>query len=618
MSGAEKDLSQASGAAQSRRRLVLVAASAALLVACLVASYLTQGAMANLPFLKARAGLVDQQPWQTASALANLAVSSEEKRDAREAERLADHEVDQAFAMALRQAAMETTVLTGPALDIQKEINALADRVKQDQAAVNSLNAQAAKHGGAAAGSFQNDLAVAKAQLQLDTDEMNDASTKLAYASGDRRIRIQRELAAHEASMQKYDSQANNPGETAVISEKRHRTLYSRIGAWLDQRSRTSSLQQAQTQTNREIASLTTQHEELEAELDAATARIKATAAPSDANSAAVSSYTDDRLASMAHAHNLAQILSILEDRLDTSKQLTTVYARWIAQVNLQHRIVLHLILQSMAEIAALLLVAVLLWLMVQVLLDRMAGTSRADRRSLHTLRMVLSLAIQVVTLAVVLLMVFGAPDGMPTILGLCVAGLTVVFQNFILAFFGWFVLMGRNGIRVGDWVEINSVDGEVVEVGLFRTTMLETGNGHPTGRRVRFLNSFAVTGQFFNFSTTGQWTWDEISVNVPTGEGTYKIIEAIHKAVESQTEADVKLAEKEWQGATNRQALGHFSAAPTVNMRPATSGIDILVRYVTRAGDRFEMRNKLYQSVIDILQPPIGADKVAGADNLA
>jgi small-conductance mechanosensitive channel len=203
-------------------------------------------------------------------------------------------------------------------------------------------------------------------------------------------------------------------------------------------------------------------------------------------------------------------------------------------------------------------------------------------------------------------------PNQVPTILGLGAAGLTVVFQDFILAFFGWFVLMGRNGIRVGDWVEINGVGGEVVEVGLFRTALLETGNwtdkGHPTGRRVTFINNFAVTGQFFNFSTAGQWMWDEISLNVPAGEGTYKTIEAIHKVVLEQTAEDAKLAEAEWKGSARAEGLGQFSATPSVDMRPATSGIDILVRYVTRAGDRFEMRNKLYGTVIELLHKPEGA----------
>ena len=78
---------------------------------------------------------------------------------------------------------------------------------------------------------------------------------------------------------------------------------------------------------------------------------------------------------------------------------------------------------------------------------------------------------------------------------------------------------MGRNGIRVGDWVEINGVGGEVVEISLLRTTLLETGNwtdsGHPTGRKVTFVNSFAIEGHYFNFSTSGQWLWDELTVSV-------------------------------------------------------------------------------------------------------
>ena len=609
---------------RSKGRLVLVAASAVVLLVCLTASYLTRGAVANLPYRNGQAGLVDQQPWQTASSLAALAVSSEEKQCAREAERLADHEVDQAFAMALRQAAMETTVLAGPALEVQKKIAGLAAQVKEDQAAVDGLNAQiAAKHGGAAAASLADDLDVAKAQLQLDSDEMNDASADLARDSGDKQTRIQQELAAREASMQKYDSQANSEGEPAVVSVNRYGTLAGRIGGWIDQRSRMESLQQAQAQTEEEIASLTAQHAALDAQSSAATAKIANENAAVAANGAVQSNEapagpdTKGKLARMAHVHDLAQIHAILEDRLDTETQLSAVYAKWIAQVALQHRIVQHLALQTMAWIAALILGAVLVWWMVQALLERATGGTILDTRSVHTLRTVVNLTIELVTLALVLLIVFGAPNQMPTILGLGVAGLTVVFQNFILAFFGWFVLMGRNGIRVGDWVEINGVGGEVVEVGLFRTALLETGNwtdkGHPTGRRVRFLNSFAVTGQFFNFSTTGQWMWDEISVHVPPGEGTYQTIEAIHKAVLQQTEKDVKLAEQEWKGSARQQGLGQFSAAPSVDMRPADSGIDILVRYVTRAQDRFEMRNKLYKSVIELLRKPADAAVASG-----
>jgi small-conductance mechanosensitive channel len=221
-------------------------------------------------------------------------------------------------------------------------------------------------------------------------------------------------------------------------------------------------------------------------------------------------------------------------------------------------------------------------------------------------LRTILNLGTQVLGLILVLLVIFGTPQQMPTILGLATAGLTVVFQGFILAFCGWFVLMGRHGIRVGDWVEIDGVVGEVVEIGVFRTWLLETGNwtanGHPTGRRVSFLNGYAIQGKYFNFSTTGQWMWDEIKVSIPQGTEAYPMIDKIREATIKATEADAKMAEEEWKRVTHEQGAPQFTAIPSVDMQPAAGGVDIVVRYVTRAGVRLETRNRLYEMVVGLM----------------
>src|SRR5215831_16142670 len=94
--------------------------------------FFTRGVMEYLPFLQARKGdwtgayvqrgVVDQRPWQTAATLAALAQSAEEKEFAREAERLADHEVDQAFSQSLRQASLEKPKLSAQALALQQRI----------------------------------------------------------------------------------------------------------------------------------------------------------------------------------------------------------------------------------------------------------------------------------------------------------------------------------------------------------------------------------------------------------------------------------------------------------------------------------------------------------------
>jgi small-conductance mechanosensitive channel len=592
-------------------RRLAIAVPAALLVLCLAAAWWTRGAMAHMPFLKSNGGsaggqnLVDQRPWQTIESLAPLAVSAEEQSFAHEAARLADHEVDQAFALALRQAAFQTRTLTGDALVLQEKVAQLQALVKEDQTKVDSLSASLKLANGTIAGS--DDLDVAKAQLQLDNDELGDATEQLSRASGDKRGRIQQELTARQAAMKKYDAaEANAGGQIGVLSARRYGTLYGRVSAWFDQRSRMDLIRQAKAETDNDITTLSAKHADFEKRAAAAQANINVSGVQPGTN--ALQDAVKSRVARMAQAHAFSQMHSIVEDQLQTQQQLSSVYGKWLAQVQLQHSIVTHLALQSLSVIAFFILCGVLVATLAGKLIDR----SRMEQRRLHTLRTIIGLGIQLVTLLLVLLVVFGAPSQVPTILGLGAAGLTVVFQDFILAFFGWFILMGKNGIRVGDWVEINGVGGEVVEIGLFRTVLLETGNwtdkGHPTGRRVTFINNFAISGQYFNFSTTGQWMWDEITVNIPPGVDSYKTIEAIHNTVMEQTERDAKLAEQEWQSATRHNGLSQFKATPSVDMRPAASGVDIVVRYVIRAGDRFDVRNRLYQSVIDLMHKAANA----------
>jgi small-conductance mechanosensitive channel len=229
-------------------------------------------------------------------------------------------------------------------------------------------------------------------------------------------------------------------------------------------------------------------------------------------------------------------------------------------------------------------------------------------------LKTVLNLGTQLIGLFLILLIIFGVPRQMPTILGLVTAGLTVVFQDFILAFCGWFVLMGPNGVRVRDWVEIDGVGGEVVQLGLFRTWLLETGNwtahGHPTGRRVSFLNGYAIRGKYFNFSTVGQWMWDEIKVSVPPGTSIHTLFKGIYEATVKITEADAKRAEAEWKKVTHEEGSPQFSAMPSVNLRPAGAGVDIVIRYITRAGVRLETRNRLFAVIVELMQDESKKDR--------
>ncbi len=178
----------------NRARIVLVLIMLIVLAVTLAGAFLTRGVMAYLPFLQARKGdwtgayvppgVVDQRPWQTASTLAALAQSAEEKELAREAERLADHEVDQAFSQSLRQASLEKPKLSDKALSLQQRVTELQETVKNDEARIASLSVGAGKRP-ADAVSTGSDLEIAKAQLGLDQNELTDSIEDLARESGD-------------------------------------------------------------------------------------------------------------------------------------------------------------------------------------------------------------------------------------------------------------------------------------------------------------------------------------------------------------------------------------------------------------------------------------------------
>jgi len=229
------------------------------------------------------------------------------------------------------------------------------------------------------------------------------------------------------------------------------------------------------------------------------------------------------------------------------------------------------------------------------------------DSRRRHAVHIAARFAVQVVGVCLILVVIFGPPSQLATVLALAGAGLTVALKDFIVGFFGWFILMGPNGIRPGDWVEINGIGGEVVEVGLLHTVILETGNwsdaGHPTGRKVTVVNSFAIEGHYFNFSTTGQWLWDEIEVPIPAGVDPYPIAEAVHKTVVAETQANMQLAEQEWQRAVPVHVGKTFAPAPAIMVRPTTLGVNVIVRYITRAHERHEVRSRLFHRVVELLR---------------
>ena len=580
---------------------------------------------------------VDERTLRRAQRLSALATAPEELTLAQSATQLADHELNVAFAAALRQIEAHPPVLSPEAQQISDRLQKSQKQLESDQAQVDQLTASLKQANDAQKTALQDRLDLAQSQLDLDKDEVTAANNDLMQAGGNMHQRIQKMMQDHaNAASSRAAAAAAAPAADPL--SKLH-GLAEKIREWLALRKKERFLQFAASQAATTAAQLGDQRQKLAAQLEtgkssvpgrsgqssapAAPAAAPAAKPPAPAQSAAMAPATAPGTAATAGAsptpatqtpaapsllattRQLAadqRVLTSLDERISDRRQLAEVYGKWNELVASQATTVLHSGLWSVATVIMILLVLVF----IDQWLERLVGRTKLDRRQVETLRSVARVGLQILGIVVILVLLIGLPTQLGTMLGIVGAGLTVALKDFIVAFIGWLVLMGKNGMRLGDWVEINGVSGEVIELGMFHTVLLETGNwsdaGHPTGRRVTFTNSFAISGHYFNFSTSGQWLWDEVLVLVPYERDAHPIADTLYNQVLSATTDSSKLAEQEWKTSAPNRRGAQITATPGLSIRPAVGGVEVAVRYVTRASERFNVRAKLYKSAVELL----------------
>ncbi len=548
-----------------------------LLVACLAAWMETRdrgGAVTLRKPAISQASPVDDRMLRTARQMAAMADTADEQDAARQALHLADHALDQAFATALREAQSEPQPANGELRELSAQIDKLKSSIADDQERIAKLTKDAATSDAAA-----EQLELATARVSLEKDELDDAVQDRARQGGDRSAIIERALEQHE-----NEQKAAAP-LPKLVDPAAARTMAEQTALWLALSSRKSKLNEAREQAADQATSLMAQHNSLER------------------NSASKGGEDGDTKAQVAHLRRLSgqrKTLAELDKRVQDCQQLATVYKNWGDIVGRRQEAVLHDLLGWLGIIFGILLAV--------VVADRVVRHAfhQTDRKRLHQMRTMATVGVRLVAAAAILLIVFGPPTQLSTIIGLATAGLTLVMKDFIVSFFGWFTLMGKNGIRVGDWVEVEGVSGEVIDIGILKTVLLERGNaaadGHPTGRHVTFSNSFAMEQKYFNFSTSNQWLWDKLTVTLPMDADPYRTVQQIRAIVEKETEADAEGAKRDWDRVAAKYGGSTFSARPAVDLRPSALGLDVEVKYITRAPERNGRKNRLLHEIVELL----------------
>jgi small-conductance mechanosensitive channel len=235
----------------------------------------------------------------------------------------------------------------------------------------------------------------------------------------------------------------------------------------------------------------------------------------------------------------------------------------------------------------------------------------RASFRYVHDIRrryQFLVLRRIVIWTAVILIIVltFASQLGSAvTFAGLITAGIAVAMQNVITSIVGYFFLIGKYGLRVGDRVQIAGVTGEVVEIGLVRIHLMELSgpaDSQPTGRIVAFSNSvvFQAGPGIFKQIPGTNFIWHELKLTLASDtdyrEAKERIVKAVDSALGNYREviaAQQQLVER---------SLSTVSAAelqPKVRLHYSASGIDATIRYPVELGKASEVDEHLMRELM-------------------
>ena len=193
------------------------------------------------------------------------------------------------------------------------------------------------------------------------------------------------------------------------------------------------------------------------------------------------------------------------------------------------------------------------------------------------------------------------------TFAGLLTAGVAVAMQSVLVSIVGYFFLIGKYGIRVGDRVQIGNVTGEVIDLGLVRMHLMELnteGVLGATGRVVAFANSivFQTSGGLFKQISGVNFAWHETTVALPANADYAavkdKLLTAVNDVVKNYHDEIVRQT-REIQKTTSSSVAVAVSASPQVQLRFSASSVEALVRYPVELRHAAEIDEQVSEAVL-------------------
>ncbi len=207
---------------------------------------------------------------------------------------------------------------------------------------------------------------------------------------------------------------------------------------------------------------------------------------------------------------------------------------------------------------------------------------------------------------------------GLTVALGVAGAGIAFALQEVIASFAGWLAIMFGGFYKTGDRVQLGGIKGDVMDIGVLRTTIMETGQWVDgdlyNGRIVLIANSFVFKEPVFNYSGDFPFLWDEIKIPVQYGSNYEKAKEILYK-VGKEVAGDLTQKSKEkWNELQNKYRLEDAQTEPMVSLIANDNWIEYTLRYVVSYKKRRVTKTELFTRILKEIEATNGEIKFASA----
>ena len=256
--------------------------------------------------------------------------------------------------------------------------------------------------------------------------------------------------------------------------------------------------------------------------------------------------------------------------------------------------------------------------LVVNWLVKRGINKKIEDNSMRYTARKITGLVSYGLILLLVVITFSGNVQYFTITIGFISAGIAFALQEIILSVAGWIAIFSSNIYKPGDRIEINGVKGDVIDISITKTTLMEIGawikSDNYSGRIVQISNAYVFKGAINNYSTDFPFVWDEINLPVKYGSDiqlTYKIINDI--AQESLL-GYANFAKEHWKQMVQKYLIENAKVEPTLTMLLNDNWIEFNLRYVVDFKKRRVTKHKLFTDIHDALNKTEGKVTLASA----